>query len=84
LTTVPSSCGAKKEEKKDNDDGDDAVDEDADGDGDGALAAEEYRVRTVLYDYAVEIPRLKALELVIVTDIKSGAARASLRNLRLA
>jgi len=35
-------------------------------------------------DYAVEIPGLKALELVIVPDIKSGAARASLRNLRLA
>ncbi len=35
-------------------------------------------------DYAVEIPGVKALELVIVPDIKSGAARASLRNLRLA
>jgi hypothetical protein len=35
-------------------------------------------------DYAVEIPGVKTLELVIVPDIKSGAARASLRNLRLA
>ena len=35
-------------------------------------------------DYAVEIPGVKALELVIVPDIRSGAARASLRNLRLA
>ena len=35
-------------------------------------------------DYAVEIPGAKVLELVIVPDIKSGAARASLRNLRLA
>ena len=35
-------------------------------------------------DYAVEIPGVKALELVIVPDISSGAARASLRNLRLA
>lgn len=35
-------------------------------------------------DYAVEIPGVKALELVIVPDIKGGAARASLRNLRLA
>ena len=35
-------------------------------------------------DYAVEIPGVKALELVIVPDIKGGAARASLGNLRLA
>jgi hypothetical protein len=35
-------------------------------------------------DYAVEIPGVKALELLIVPDIKGGAARASLRNLRLA
>jgi hypothetical protein len=35
-------------------------------------------------DYAVEIPAVKTLELVIVPDIKGGAARASLRNLRLA
>ena len=35
-------------------------------------------------DYAVEIPGVKALELVIVPDIESGAARASLRDLRLA
>ena len=35
-------------------------------------------------DYAVEIPGVKALELVIVPDIRSGAARASLRNFRLA
>ena len=35
-------------------------------------------------DYAVEIPGVKTLELVIVPDIKGGAARASLRNLRLA
>jgi hypothetical protein len=35
-------------------------------------------------DYAVEIPGVKSLELVIVPDIKNGAARASLRNLRLA
>jgi hypothetical protein len=35
-------------------------------------------------DYAVEIPGVKALELMIVPDIRSGAARASLRNLRLA
>jgi uncharacterized protein involved in type VI secretion and phage assembly len=35
-------------------------------------------------DYAVEIPGVKTLELVIVPDIKSRAARASLRNLRLA
>jgi hypothetical protein len=35
-------------------------------------------------DYAVEIPGAKALELVIVPDIRSGAGRASLRNLRLA
>ncbi len=35
-------------------------------------------------DYAVEIPGVKMLELVIVPDISGGAARASLRNLRLA
>lgn len=35
-------------------------------------------------DYAVEIPGVKTLELVIVPDIKSRAAQASLRNLRLA
>ena len=35
-------------------------------------------------DYAVEIPGVKALELVIVPDISSGAARASLRSFRLA
>jgi hypothetical protein len=35
-------------------------------------------------DYAVEIAGVKTLELVIVPDIKGGAARASLRNLRLA
>jgi hypothetical protein len=35
-------------------------------------------------DYAVELSGVKALELVIVPDITSGAARASLRNLRLA
>jgi hypothetical protein len=35
-------------------------------------------------DYVVEIPGVKALELLIVPDITSGAARASLRSLRLA
>jgi hypothetical protein len=35
-------------------------------------------------DYAVEIPGVRTLELVIVPDIKGGTARASLRNLRLA
>ena len=35
-------------------------------------------------DYAVEIPGVKALELMIVPDIRSGAARASLRSFRLA
>jgi len=35
-------------------------------------------------DYAVEILGVKTLELVIVPDIQSSAARASLRNLRLA
>jgi len=35
-------------------------------------------------DYAAEIPGVKMLELVIVPDISGGAARASLRNLRLA
>jgi hypothetical protein len=35
-------------------------------------------------DYAVEIPGAKVLELVIVPDIRGGAARASLKNLRLA
>jgi hypothetical protein len=35
-------------------------------------------------DYAVEIPGVKALELMIVPDISGGGARASLRNLRLA
>ena len=35
-------------------------------------------------DYAVEIPGVKTLELVIVPDIRGGAARASLGNLRLA
>jgi hypothetical protein len=35
-------------------------------------------------DYAVEIPGVRTLELVIVPDINNGAARASLRNLRLA
>lgn len=35
-------------------------------------------------DYAVEIPAVKTLELVIVPDINGGTARASLRNLRLA
>ena len=34
-------------------------------------------------EYAVEIPGVKTLELVIVPDIKGGSARASLRNLRL-
>jgi hypothetical protein len=35
-------------------------------------------------DYVVEIPGVKTLELVIVPDIKGGAVRASLRDLRLA
>ncbi len=35
-------------------------------------------------DYAVEIPGIKMLELVIVPDISAGAARASLQNFRLA
>jgi hypothetical protein len=35
-------------------------------------------------DYAVELHGVKMLELVIVPDIKGGAARASLRDLRLA
>jgi hypothetical protein len=35
-------------------------------------------------DYAVEIPGVKTLELVIVPDIRGGAARASLRHLHLA
>jgi len=35
-------------------------------------------------DYAVEIPGVKTLELVIVPDVKNSAARASLRNLRVA
>ena len=35
-------------------------------------------------DYAVEIPGVKTLELVIVPDINRGEVRASLRNLRLA
>jgi hypothetical protein len=35
-------------------------------------------------DYAVELRGVKMLELVIVPDIKGGAARASLRDLRLA
>jgi hypothetical protein len=35
-------------------------------------------------DYAVEIPGVKTLELLIIPDIKGGSARASLRNLRLA
>ena len=35
-------------------------------------------------DYAVEIPGVKMLELVIVPDIGGGAARASLKSLRLA
>ncbi len=35
-------------------------------------------------DYAVEIPGVKTLELVIIPDIKGGSVRASLRNLRLA
>ena len=35
-------------------------------------------------DYAVEIPGVKTLELVIIPDTKGGAARASLKNLRLA
>ena len=35
-------------------------------------------------DYAVELPGVKTLELVIVPDIKAGEARASLANLRLA
>jgi hypothetical protein len=35
-------------------------------------------------DYAVEIPGVRTLELVIVPDIKGGTARASLRDLRLA
>jgi hypothetical protein len=35
-------------------------------------------------DYAVEIPGVKTLELVIVPDIKGGEVRASLRHLRLA
>ena len=62
ITIVPSSFEAKKEEKKDNDDGDDAVDEDADADGDGdgggdgAVAAEEWRVRTVLYSVSRNPP----------------------------
>jgi hypothetical protein len=34
-------------------------------------------------EYAVEIPGVKTLELVVVPDIKGGPARASLRNLRL-
>ena len=34
-------------------------------------------------EYAVEIPGVKTLELVIVPDIKGSSARASLRNLRL-
>jgi hypothetical protein len=60
ITTVSSSFEAKKEEKKDNDDGDDAADEDADADGDsggdGAVAAEEWRVRTVLYSVSRNPP----------------------------
>jgi hypothetical protein len=35
-------------------------------------------------DYTVEIPGVETLELVIVPDITGGAARASLKNLRLA
>ncbi len=35
-------------------------------------------------DYAVEISRVKTLELIIVPDISGGTAWASLRNLRLA
>lgn len=35
-------------------------------------------------DYAVRIPGVKTLELVIVPDIKGGEVRASLKNLRLA
>jgi hypothetical protein len=35
-------------------------------------------------DYTVEIPGVKTLELVIVPDISGGAARASLKNFRLA
>jgi hypothetical protein len=35
-------------------------------------------------EYAVEIPGVKTLELVIVPDIKGGEIRASLSNLRLA
>lgn len=35
-------------------------------------------------EYAVEIPGVKTLELVIVPDIGGGAARASLKSLRLA
>ena len=35
-------------------------------------------------DYAVEIPGVRTLELVIVPDINGGTARASLTNLRLA
>jgi len=35
-------------------------------------------------DYAVEIPGVRTLELVIVPDINGGTAYASLRNLRLA
>jgi hypothetical protein len=35
-------------------------------------------------DYAVELPGVKSLELVIVPDINAGEARASLANLRLA
>lgn len=35
-------------------------------------------------DYTVEIPGVRTLELVIVPDIKGGAVRASLSNLRLA
>ena len=35
-------------------------------------------------DYAVEIPGVKVLELVIVPNIEGGTARASLRDLRLA
>jgi len=35
-------------------------------------------------DYALEIPEVRTLELVIVPDIKDGTVRASLRSLRLA
>jgi hypothetical protein len=35
-------------------------------------------------DYAVELPGVKTLELVIVPDINAGESRASLANLRLA